>query len=137
MGERVGGGIFGRGCGIGGWWIGRLGGCEGEVFREEGIGNGEWGMGKREERTRRTKRTGRTGRDEARRRSAEGKTWKRGGWAAARRWGGEGRTGKGAEGRRLGDGAPRAKLGKGRRVAGVDRGVHASAQDYPKGWPKD
>ena len=23
MGERVGGGIFGKGCGIGGWWIGR------------------------------------------------------------------------------------------------------------------
>ena len=26
MGERAGGGIFGKGCGIGGWWIGRLGG---------------------------------------------------------------------------------------------------------------
>ena len=39
MGERVGGGIFGRGCGIGGWLIGRLGeGSEGEVFREEGSG---------------------------------------------------------------------------------------------------
>jgi hypothetical protein len=27
MGERAGGDIFGKGCGIGGWWIGRLGGC--------------------------------------------------------------------------------------------------------------
>ena len=45
MGERVGGGIFGRGYGIGGWWIGRLGGGEGEVFsrkgRKERKGNGK------------------------------------------------------------------------------------------------
>ena len=38
MGERVGGGIFGRGCGIGGLWTGRLGeGGEGES-REVGSG---------------------------------------------------------------------------------------------------
>ena len=49
-GERVGGGISGRGCGIGGWWIGRLGeGSEVAVFnrkgRRERKGNGE-GRGK-------------------------------------------------------------------------------------------
>lgn len=40
-GEWVGGGISGRDCGIGGWWIGRLGeGGEGES-REEGSGKRE------------------------------------------------------------------------------------------------
>lgn len=35
-GERAGGGIFGKGCGIGGWWIGRLGEGSEEDFRDEG-----------------------------------------------------------------------------------------------------
>ena len=53
MGERVGGGIFGRGCGIGGWWIGSLGArSAGEVFGRKGHkdrkGTGEGVIGKRE-----------------------------------------------------------------------------------------
>ena len=41
--------------------------------------------------------------------------------------------GKDGEGRRLGDGAPRAKLGREADGAGVDRGVYASAQDGRRG----
>ena len=49
MGERVGGGIFGRGCGIGGLWTGRLGeGGEGES-REVGRGKREEGSGRKDE----------------------------------------------------------------------------------------
>ena len=50
---------------------------------------------------------------------------------------GMGKGEKGREGWNLGDGAPRAKRGSEADGAGVDRGVHASAQDLPKGWLKD